>query len=325
MSPMPWLAAAVALTLISAAPTPSAAETWSRDGIVAGERSAATRWGAGLAVRPVPGPAVRAFDPPATRFGAGHRGVDLRAASGEPVVAAMGGTVTFAGRVAGVSWVTVDHGGGLDTTYGPIEPRLVGAGEVVAPGEWLGFLAAGARHLDWGARLHGDYIDPLGLLGGWETYLTTAQDTAGLPALGGAAATMPPAAVTSGRMVLPATGPLTSDFGPRTHPVTGVQRLHAGIDIGGATGTPIRAAAAGVVTFAGSLSGYGTTVTIDHGGGISTLYAHQSSTAVRAGQSVGAGEVIGRIGATGVVTGPHLHFEVRVGGVAQDPAGWLQR
>ena len=270
------------------------------------------------------GPAVRSFDPPATRFGAGHRGVDLRAGPGEPVVAALGGTVTFAGRVAGVSWITIDHGGGLDTTYGPIEPRLVGAGEVVAPGEWLGFLAAGARHLDWGARLDDGYIDPLGLLGGWETYLTTADDTAGPPALGGAAAMVSPGTVSAGRMIVPAAGPRTSDFGPRTHPVTGALRLHAGIDIGAATGTPIRAAAAGVVTFAGSLSGYGTTVTIDHGGGVTTLYAHQSGTAVHAGQPVSAGDVIGRIGSTGVVTGPHLHFEVRVDGAAQDPAGWLQ-
>src|SRR5687768_1268477 len=104
---------------------------------------------AGLSVRPVGGRVLRTFDPPATRFGAGHRGVDLRAWEGQPVVAAMGGTVTFSGRVAGRSWVTVDHGGGLDTTYGPIDPRLVRAGEVVAPGEWLGFVAAGATHLDW--------------------------------------------------------------------------------------------------------------------------------------------------------------------------------
>ena len=281
---------------------------------------------AGLAVRPVAGPVVRGFDPPATSFGAGHRGVDLRAAPGEPVVAAMGGTVTFAGRVAGVAWVTVDHGGGLDTTYGPVEPRLVGAGEVVAPGEWLGFVAAGAAHLDWGARLEGSYIDPLGLLGGWETYLTTSQEAAGLPALGGPAALAALAAggtAAPGRLTLPAGGPLTSDFGLRTHPVTGASRLHAGIDIGGAAGAAILAAAPGIVTFAGSLGGYGRTVTIDHGGGVSTLYAHQSAVAVQTGQSVDAGQVVGRIGATGLVTGPHLHFEVRVDGAAQNPADWL--
>lgn len=276
-------------------------------------------------MRPVPGPAVRGFDPPATRFGAGHRGADLRAVAGEPVVAALGGTVTFAGDVAGVSWITVDHGGALNTTYGPVQPRLVGSGDVVAPGEWLGFLAAGATHLDWGARLHGAYIDPLGLLGEWETYLTSADDVVGLPALGGTAAAPSVARGAAGDLRWPAAGALTSGFGTRVHPVTGVQRLHAGIDIGGVTGTPVRAAAAGLVTFAGFLSGYGTTVTVDHGGGITTLYAHQSAVSVQAGQTVAAGQVIGRIGATGLVTGPHLHFEVRDGGTPIDPAGWLRR
>jgi murein DD-endopeptidase MepM/ murein hydrolase activator NlpD len=324
MSLTPWLAVALALTLVPPAPVPSAAKIWSRDGIVAAERSAATARTAGWAVRPVAGPVLREFDPPATRFGAGHRGVDLRAAAGEPVVAAMGGTVTFAGRVAGVSWITVDHGGGLDTTYGPIQPRLAGAGDVVAPGEWLGFVAAGAKHLDWGARLHDAYIDPLGLLGGWETYLTTAEDMEGLPALGGAA-TLAGGGAAPGRMAMPAAGVLTSGFGMRTHPVTGEHRLHAGLDIAAPAGTPVRAAAAGVVTFAGSLSGYGTTVTIDHGGGVSTLYAHQSSMAVRPGEPVAAGEVVGKVGSTGLSTGPHLHFEVRHNGSPQDPAGWLHR
>ena len=311
------VAAVVAALLVFLAGEPSPAKTPPHDRVAARAVSAA-------AVRPVPGSVVRAFDPPATRFGAGHRGVDLRATAGEPVVAAMGGTVTFAGLVAGVGWITVDHGAGLSTTYGPIEPRLVGAGTVVAAGEWLGFLAAGAKHLDWGARLDGGYIDPVGLLGRWETYLTTPDDSAGLPVLGGVAAAGAGRAA-PGRLAVPAAGPRTSDFGMRTHPVTGEQRLHAGLDIAGPAGAPIRAAAAGAVTFAGSLSGYGTTVTIDHGGGISTLYAHQSQVAVGAGQQVSAGQVIGRIGATGLVTGPHLHFEVRAGGTPQDPAGWLAR
>lgn len=277
------------------------------------------------AVRPVAGEVVRRFDPPRTRYGAGHRGVDLAAAAGAPVVSAMGGTVTFAGRVAGVSWITVGHGGGLETTYGPVDPRLVSAGDVVAAGSVLGFVAAGAAHLDWGARLDDAYIDPLGLLGRWETYLTTEDDVVDLPALGGrAAAAIIPSAV-PGALTWPADGPLTSGFGPRLHPVTGAHRLHAGIDIGAPAGAAVRAAAPGTVTFAGTMGGYGTTTTIDHGGGVSTLYAHQTATTVSPGEQVRAGDVVGRVGSTGVSTGPHLHFEVSVAGAPADPLGWLRR
>lgn len=274
---------------------------------------------------PVAGKVVRRFDPPRTRYGAGHRGVDLGASGGDPVVSALGGTVTFAGSVAGVSWITVGHGGGLETTYGRVEPRLVSAGDAVAPGSVLGFVAAGASHVDWGARLDDAYIDPLGLLGRWETYLTTEDDEVALPALGGAAAAaMAPSAV-PGALLWPADGPLTSGFGPRAHPVTGAHRLHAGVDIGAPAGAPVRAAAPGTVTFAGSLGGYGTTVTIDHGGRISTLYAHQTTTTVTVGEQVRAGEIVGRVGSTGLSTGPHLHFEVSVAGTAADPLGWLRR
>ena len=279
----------------------------------------------GLAVRPVAGRVVRTFDPPATRFGAGHRGVDLRASEGEPVVAAMGGTVTFAGMVARRSWVTVDHGGGLNTTYGPIRPRLVRAGDVVAPGEWIGFIARGATRLDWGARLDGEYIDPMSLLGGWETYLTRADDMPELPALGGLAAAVDGGVVKRGGLRWPAQGPTTSRFGMRVHPITGQRRQHTGLDIGAPASAPVRAAGGGTVSVAGVLGGLGKAVTIDHGDGVSTLYAHQSSLAVRTGQRVAAGAVIGRVGSSGLSTGPHLHFEVRVNGDARDPLGWLRR
>jgi murein DD-endopeptidase MepM/ murein hydrolase activator NlpD len=117
------------------------------------------------------GAVVRGFEPPVHPYGPGHRGVALRAAAGEDARAAMSGTVTFAGVVARVGWVTVHHGGGLDTTYGPLDPRAVVRGETVERGQVLGRLAAGARHLHWGARLHGAYIDPLLLLGAWEVHL----------------------------------------------------------------------------------------------------------------------------------------------------------
>ena len=278
----------------------------------------------GLGVRPVPGRVAKHFKPPLTSYGAGHRGVDLRARPGEPVVSALGGTVTFAGDVAGVSWVTVDHGGGVTTTYGPISPRIVRAGVVVSAGEVVGFVAPGARHLDWGARLDGNYLDPLALLAGWETYLTANDDVPELPALGGPAAMVGRAAAARGALALPARGPVTSSFGPRVHPVTGAQRLHAGLDIGAASGVPVVAAAPGTVSFAGDVGGYGRTVMVDHGGGVTTLYGHQSSLDVSTGDRVSAGARLGRVGATGVATGPHLHFEVRVNGVPQDPAAWLR-
>jgi murein DD-endopeptidase MepM/ murein hydrolase activator NlpD len=116
---------------------------------------------------------------------------------------------------------------------------------------------------------------------------------------------------------------ITSTFGYRTHPIYGDRRLHAGIDFHAPTGTSLLAAAAGEVVFAGWKSGYGNTTIIDHGGGVATLYAHQSNIAVRVGQDVKRGAVIGYSGATGNVTGPHLHFEVRVNGTPVDPLGYL--
>lgn len=277
-----------------------------------------------VGVPPVPGAVVRTFDPPATRYGAGHRGVDLRARGGEPVSAALGGVVTFAGEVAGVGWVTVDHGAGLDTTYGPLDPRLVSAGSRVDAGAVLGALRADARWLDWGARRHGEYIDPLTLLGRWEVHLTGPLEdppplgvvfsAAGLASGGGGA----------GSLQRPVDGPVTSGFGPRVHPVSGVSRPHTGLDIGAASGTPVRTAASGRVTFAGAAGGYGLLVVVDHGGGRTTRYAHLSHIGVGVGAPLRAGAVIGRVGATGVSTGPHLHFEVRIGGVPTDPAGWLR-
>ena len=98
------------------------------------------------------------------------------------------------------------------------------------------------------------------------------------------------------------------------------------MDLAAAQGTPIRAAGEGVVSFAGVQSGYGNVVIIDHpglGGGIQTVYAHQSRIGVAQGDHVGRGQVIGAVGSTGVATGPHLHFEVREGGRAVDPLPYL--
>ena len=117
--------------------------------------------------------------------------------------------------------------------------------------------------------------------------------------------------------IWPVNGPVTSGFGMRWG------RMHEGIDIGVGYGTPIHAAAAGRVVYAGWMSGYGNLVAIDHGGGISTAYGHQSSLAVSVGQIVAQGETIGYVGCTGHCFGPHLHFEVRINGAPVDPLGYL--
>jgi peptidoglycan DL-endopeptidase CwlO len=120
-----------------------------------------------------------------------------------------------------------------------------------------------------------------------------------------------------GGMIWPVNGPVTSPFGPRWG------RMHEGVDIAVPTGTPIRAAQAGNVVIAAPTSGYGNYTCVDHGGGLSTCYAHQSSFAASVGDSLGQGDVLGYVGCTGSCFGDHLHFEVRVNGAAVDPLGYL--
>mgnify|MGYP003279237827 CR=1 FL=1 len=127
----------------------------------------------------------------------------------------------------------------------------------------------------------------------------------------------------SGQMIWPVNGVITSPFGYREHPIFGRQILHSGIDIGVDYGTPVHAADGGVVVEAGWISGYGYAVVIDHGNGTSTLYGHNESLAVSSGQSVSQGQVIAYAGSTGNSTGPHVHFEVRVGGEPVDPNSYL--
>jgi murein DD-endopeptidase MepM/ murein hydrolase activator NlpD len=127
----------------------------------------------------------------------------------------------------------------------------------------------------------------------------------------------------NGRFTWPVNGAVTSGFGARAHPIFGESRMHAGIDIGASSGTPVKAGDDGVVVMAGANGGYGNWTLVDHGGGLATGYAHQSSIGVSAGQRVSRGQVIGRVGSTGASTGPHLHFEVRVNGNPVDPMAWL--
>ena len=127
----------------------------------------------------------------------------------------------------------------------------------------------------------------------------------------------------TGTMTWPAEGEITSPFGWRVHPIFGTQRLHTGIDIGADYGDAIRAADGGVVIHADWMGGYGNAVIIDHGNGISTLYAHNSQLLVDEGQTVAKGQTVARCGSTGYSTGPHLHFEVRQNGSPVNPLNYL--
>lgn len=122
----------------------------------------------------------------------------------------------------------------------------------------------------------------------------------------------------------PAKGRLSSGYGWRSDPMRGTAKFHSGIDIANRRGTPIYAAAGGVVSSARYMSGYGYTVEIDHGFGISTRYAHCNRLKVKKGQRVDKGELVATMGSTGRSTGPHLHFELRIDGSAHDPMKYLR-
>jgi len=121
----------------------------------------------------------------------------------------------------------------------------------------------------------------------------------------------------------PVIGRVTSGFGYRIHPIYGTRKLHSGVDVGAARGTPISSTFAGVVIYTGWRGGYGNTVIVDHGGGLTSLYAHMSEIGVSNGAAVERGDVVGFVGATGTATGNHLHFEIRFNGTATDPAPYL--
>jgi len=123
--------------------------------------------------------------------------------------------------------------------------------------------------------------------------------------------------------VWPTRGWLTSGFGMRISPFTGQKAMHEGIDIATQVGTPIKASADGIVSFIGFTPHFGKLVTIDHGYGITTRYAHCSATNVKVGKRVKRGDVIAAVGNTGRSTGPHLHYEVRVNGVPVNPRKYI--
>ncbi|WP_162246469.1 M23 family metallopeptidase [Aeromicrobium sp. Root495] len=251
------------------------------------------------------------FDAPETPYGAGHRGIDLPGAVGDTVRSVAPGRVTFAGRVGGVPVVTVTHGAER-STYQPVRAS-VEVGDAVGAGQPLGRLLGRPSHcvtacLHLGRLRDTTYLDPQDVLAkGGRVHLV---DPDGPPPV--------PPSLGTGELLRPVGGPVTSAFGMRVHPITGVRKLHDGTDIGAPCGTPVRAAAGGVVTSRGAAGGYGNRVVIDHGR-FSTAYAHLSRFDVATGERVAAGEVVGRVGRTGYATGCHLHLMLVEGGRPVDP------
>ncbi|MGI8536667.1 MAG: peptidoglycan DD-metalloendopeptidase family protein [Mycobacteriales bacterium] len=290
---------------------------------------AATRWRWPLDPEPR---LVRGYEAPASRYGPGHRGIDLLGAPGQVVSAVADGTVTFAGTVGGVHVVTVDHGGQV-STYQPVA-ATIRRGDRVAAGEALGRLLLARSHcypqacLHLGRRIGAErrYADPMEMIGTapevrlWTPYGPPPRP----PASGGDG---PMTIIGDGVLSRPVDGPITSPYGMRVHPITGVLKLHDGTDFGVPCGTPVRAAAAGVVTTVGYDPAYGNRVFVDHGTvrgvGLTTIYNHLTAAGVRPGQQVDAGEVIATSGTTGYSTGCHLHLTVLVDGATVDPMTWL--
>lgn len=294
---------------------------------------------------PVTGPLVRPFEPPPEPWLAGHRGVDLAAEVGSPVLAAAAGTVTYASTLAGRGVVVVDHGA-TRTTYEPVQ-AMVRVGQVVAMGDVLGTLQAGhpgcvaAACLHWGLRRGSEYLDPMllpalptgpptRLVGSEE--VTAARREAQARAIAAAAAAAAagsgaaPLRVGSGQggWLPPVSGPITSPFGMRVHPVTGVRKLHDGVDYGAACGVPIRAPLPGMVTEVVRHPAYGWRILVDHGvvdgHRLVTSMNHAQGFSVSTGATVQRGQVLGTVGSTGLSTGCHLHLMAWQDGTLIDPS-----
>lgn len=125
--------------------------------------------------------------------------------------------------------------------------------------------------------------------------------------------------------IWPVRGWVTSDFGSRISPLSGLPKFHEGLDIAAPYGSPVYAPADGIATFSGYKGGYGNALILDHGYGLSTLYGHSSNVFVKEGEKVKRGQLIAQVGSTGAATGPHLHYEVHVDGVPTDPMKFVFR
>lgn len=287
---------------------------------------------------PVPGPVVRGFDPPDQPWLPGHRGVDLAAAVGSPVRAVAAGRVTMAGKVVDRGVVVVTLPDGRRLTHEPVEPA-VRVGQWVAVGQVLGTVAGGhcpTGCLHWGLRRGQEYLDPLRAVPAGVRLLPTSR----LPGPWAAAAaptgprvptSAPPAAPAPGRLRFPppVAGPVTSPYGMRTHPVTGRRRLHDGLDLGAACGTPVHSMAPGRVVESLHHRAWGHRVVVDHGvvagARLRTTYNHLQRPGPPVGSPVAGGQVVGVVGSTGFSTGCHLHLGVERAGHLVDPLPFLLR
>ncbi len=285
---------------------------------------------------------VQTFDPPAHPYGPGHRGVDLAARAGAPVLTALSGRVVFAGRVAGRGVVSVQTGT-LRSTYEPVAAQ-VAAGDAVTAGDVLGVLATGGHCdgscLHWGLRSGETYLNPLLAVAGTGRIALVAGDRratvrreaaarAEIAATASAGLTAGWVAGPGGRHGFgrPVPGGVTSAFGLRLHPVLRVWKLHDGTDLEAGCGTPIRAPAAGRVRGVSTSAGYGHRLLLDHGRvdglGVVTGYNHATGWVVGAGQQVSRGQLLGYVGRTGFATGCHLHLQVWLDGRLANPTNWF--
>ena len=311
---------ALAALFVAWAPMPAVAATIPRG-----------QWPLTGAVRVIEG-----FDPPAQRWHAGHRGVDLAAHRGAAVLAAAGGRVTYAGRLAGRGVVVVDHGS-VRTTYEPVD-ALAAVGDQVKAGAVIGRIGSGGhcsgRCLHWGLKRGDTYLNPLLMIGGESVLRLLPADqtpTAVRRAAGRAAearvaerevSTFAIIPTARGGLARPVPGPITSPFGMRFHPVLHVWKLHDGTDFGAACGTPIRAPADGRVASVYYNSAYGHRLMLDHkidGRQIRTGYNHATRYVVSPGTVVKRGQLLGYVGTTGYSTGCHLHLMLWVNGRLANP------
>lgn len=281
-------------------------------------------------VPPVGGPIVRAFDPPDQPWLAGHRGIDLLASPGSPVVAVLAGRVSFAGRIAGQGVVVVTHGD-TRTTYEPVR-AAVRVGQPVGAGDLLGELEANDHcavgtclHLGW---LRGQtYLDPADLFAAGGLRLLPKGSAEVADRLAAERDALLSSGAAPGLLSRPVPGGIGSGFGMRFHPILHRWRMHAGVDLHASCGDPIHAAAAGIVIGRSFDPASGNRLTIGHGdvGGhrLVTIYMHASGYSVRVGDRVGRGQVVGRVGDTGWATGCHLHLGVQLDGRLVDPEKFL--
>jgi murein DD-endopeptidase MepM/ murein hydrolase activator NlpD len=282
------------------------------------------------------------FAAPALAWASGHRGVDLVAKPGEAILAAASGTVAFAGSIAGKPVVSIDHGS-VRTTYEPVVSK-VRVGKRVALGQVIGVLGTGGHCrgcLHWGLREGKSYLDPLSLLGNRggrlrlvaESQREVVKREAQARALTAASATQTSLiANQAGRpgghgFLHPVAGAVTSAFGMRLHPLLKIWKLHDGTDFAAACDTAIRAPYTGVVTRTYFNPAYGNRLFVSHGSvdgvRVETAFNHAARYLVRPGQRVSRGQVIGKVGTTGLSTGCHLHLMIWLNGRLSNPMSWL--